>query len=133
MRVEIVLYVDPNSQKAIQYALDQLFVYDIAWLLAHPNTPALYQSGVRYEREPWAGKYEEFLSIPFVLDRGWGDCDDLSCWRAAEIAVTNTYAKPLVIEAPGSREGARRWHCVVDLGGGRFDDPSLRLGMRGSS
>ena len=47
--------------------------------------PKLYQSGVRYEREPWAGEYEEFADCLTVLHRQWGDCDDLAAWRVAEL------------------------------------------------
>ena len=54
------------------------------YLRVCPNTPGLYSSGVKYQREPNAGQYEEFAAIPTVLNRGWGDCDDLVAWRVAE-------------------------------------------------
>lgn len=57
--------------------------------------PPLYESGVRFRNEPWAGKFklgganvpgiEEFATIPVVLGRGWGDCAQLCCWRIAEL------------------------------------------------
>lgn len=47
--------------------------------------PPLYSSGVEYDREPWAGLFEEFADITTVLNRGWGDCDDLAAWRVAEL------------------------------------------------
>jgi hypothetical protein len=47
--------------------------------------PKLYESGVRYEREPWPKGVEEFADIVTILRRGWGDCDDLCAARAAEL------------------------------------------------
>jgi hypothetical protein len=46
--------------------------------------PELYDSGVVYEREPKDG-FEEFADYETVLERGWGDCDDLVCAKAAEL------------------------------------------------
>ncbi len=47
--------------------------------------PRLYESGVEYEREPWAKGLEEFADIVTMLRRGWGDCDDLCAARVAEL------------------------------------------------
>lgn len=47
--------------------------------------PPLYESGVRYEREPWRKGLEEFADILVILHRGWGDCDDLCAARVAEL------------------------------------------------
>src|SRR3954470_10386550 len=72
--------------------------------------PTLYTSGVRYRPEPWPCRckdcgstnpprvdrckrcgstrldtVEEFADALTVLGRGWGDCDDLSPWRTAEL------------------------------------------------
>lgn len=47
--------------------------------------PRLYASGVEYEPEPWPKGVEEFADIETVLDRGWGDCDDLCAARVAEL------------------------------------------------
>lgn len=51
------------------------------------STPGLYQSGVRFRNEPWAGgelQIEEFSRIPDILGRRWGDCAQLCAWRVAE-------------------------------------------------
>lgn len=97
-----------------------------AWLRSHPNTPRLYESGVRYRREP-PGR-EEWEPIPIVLQKRHGDCEDLASWRAAELRVS------------GEDEGARvhvyqsaptTWHVVVKRGDGSIEDPSRKLGMRG--
>lgn len=47
--------------------------------------PKLYDSGVRFRDEPWAGKLEQFASIPPLLKSGWADCAQLAAWRVAEL------------------------------------------------
>ena len=48
--------------------------------------PALYSTNVRYQAEPWAGQgVEEFADPYTVLERGWGDCDDLVIYRGGEL------------------------------------------------
>jgi len=47
--------------------------------------PRLYESGVKYEPEPWPKGVEEFADYVTVLRRGWGDCDDLCAARTAEL------------------------------------------------
>jgi hypothetical protein len=54
-----------------------------AYLEAHPNTPRLYESGVRYEEEP-PGR-DEWQDIPDTIARRNGDCEDLAAWRIAEL------------------------------------------------
>lgn len=96
------------------------------WLRAHPGTPALYASGVRYRREP-PGR-EEWEPIPVVLTKGWGDCEDLASWRAAELRVTgeDPHARVHVYQSAPTT-----WHVVVRRGDGSIEDPSRKLGMRG--
>lgn len=129
MRVALTFEINPEHSRGIDYALRQLFAFDLAWLLSHRTAP-LYSTGVRYAREPWAQQIEEFASVPIVLGRGWGDCDDLACWRAAELTLAGQTSEPFVLETPASREGARRWHAVVrNHVTGQIEDPSLVLGM----
>jgi len=55
------------------------------------NLPPLYKSEVKYQAEPWAGQgVEEFADPWTVLERGWGDCDDLVIYRGAEL-IANGY------------------------------------------
>lgn len=86
--------------------------------------PPLYRSGVRYRQE----QREAFLCIPGVLMRGWGDCDDLACWRVAELQERGTDARVYVRKSRSGIPG--RWHAVVRLPDGTIEDPSARLGMR---
>lgn len=136
--------------------------------------PKLYTSGVQYRPEPWPSKcnrcgaansprrsrcahcgstdlncVEEFADGLTVLRRGWGDCDDLAPWRAAElqeagdtaadckiswkVRCQNCAARVLDRSKPchqcGSRRRFRVFHVTTRRGDGRVEDPSQYLGM----
>ncbi len=103
------------GRAALQRLLDRLTLLNRRYL-ASVATPPLYASGVRYRREHPGD--EEWLTIPEVLKRGHGDCEDLATWRAAE---TGGVAVPL-----RTRSG---WHIVTRLPNGTWEDPSRVLGM----
>ena len=84
--------------------------------------PPLYQSGIRYRRD--AG--ETWDSCQVCLRRGYGDCEDLAAYRAAELQCAGIPARAVVMRS--STPGVA-WHCVVRLPGGRIEDPSRKLGM----
>lgn len=99
--------------------------------IATEGAPALYASGVVYQNEPTTSP-DKLLSIPDILEQGWGDCLHLSCWRVAELreageeraALAYTW-KPMVINgSPG-----RLFHCIVRRANGKIEDPSRVLGM----
>ena len=97
--------------------------------------PLLYRAGVHYE--PEAGT-EEWCDIPNILDsRGgtfpgsWGDCEDLACWRVAELREDLNHpiaAKPFA-KWKRKPDGAYAYHALVRLPDGKLEDPSLVLGM----
>lgn len=86
--------------------------------------PALYDSGVRYAREPAGRERWQLPSETRALGRG--DCEDLAVWRVAELRATGEKAKLLL-----RRSGNRLWHALVRRGNGSIEDPSKKLGMRG--
>lgn len=61
-----------------------------SFLRSHPQTPALYDAGVRYQRDQ-AG-VEDWCPIPEVLRRRAADCKSLACWRVAELQALGEYA-----------------------------------------
>jgi hypothetical protein len=65
-------------------AVETLIMSNRTWLARNP-VPPLYKTKVIYQREPPEWNSEHFDAIPVVLQRGWGDCDDLVSWRIAEI------------------------------------------------
>lgn len=111
---------------AIRPVLESLVMIDLLFLRTH-HVPPLYKSGVRYQPEP-KGTSEEFASIPAILARGWGDCDDLAPWRVAELRQYGERAKIRIIWH--RYPNGKMYHIVVRRGDGRIEDPSRLLGMR---
>ena len=136
--------------------------------------PPLYKSGVRYRPEPWPStcekcgaknaphcnrcercnsnkleRVEEFADALTVLGRGWGDCDDLAPWRAAElqeqgdakadckiswkVRCRNCAFRVVDRTKPCPRCRSMRrfrvFHVTTRRGDGRVEDPSQYLGM----
>ena len=115
----------------------------------NPKIPALYDSGVRYERE----EVETWSDVLSTLAAGHEDCDALAAWRAGELMARGWKAlrpgeggyeaarqlRPTTIHAevflrtrlaPGETGGL--YHCIVRYKVGSrwyYDDPSARLGM----
>ncbi len=107
--------------------------------------PPLYVSGVIYKEEKPG--HEDWPDVIRVLKNGWGDCEDLAAWRAAELRVFGIPADPVIkwqwiprdkmIQAgypkhlvPG--KGVWLVHCLVRYPDGTIEDPSKMLGMGGN-
>jgi len=107
--------------------LEALAAVNETWLGEHPEAPWLYQSGVRYEEEP-PGR-DDWQDIPETIALRVGDCEDLGCWRLAELRVragerAQAFVKQSVL---GSRTV---YHVAVQRADGSLEDPSRILGMR---
>ena len=85
----------------------------------------LRRRAVRWKPEP-RGHGEHFDSADAVTARGWGDCDDLSPYWAAELRESGADPSARVTI---KRTGPGRWHAVVRRGDGSIDDPSAAAGM----
>jgi hypothetical protein len=113
---------------ALAHLLEALTAVNVAWLREHNGAaPWLYESGVRYEEEP-PGR-DEWQDIPETIRRREGDCEDLACWRLAELRVRSLeHALPFVkCTVFGPRTV---YHVAVRRSDGRIEDPSRILGMR---
>lgn len=121
----VTLAFDLNKDN-LAILLEALTRINADYLLRHPSTPQLYQSGVRYRREPPGS--ERWLSVPAILRTGFGDCEDLACWRAAELRIRGIRAKAFPTLVP-SVSGRELWHIKVGVLGGEVEDPSKKLGM----
>lgn len=113
---------------AIRAILNATARVDQFYLRLH-RVPPLYESGVRYQNEP-KGTIEEFATIPVILARGWGDCDDLAPWRVAELREQGEKARVRLQWKKSRRSGQRMYHVVVRRADGRIEDPSKLLGMK---
>lgn len=154
------------SERHLACLLWALVFADEAHLLVHPETPALYQAGVYWEAEKPTGKspceggtgQEQFLGIRQVIAQGKADCEDLACWRVAEVRLGRGERRgiaprkghppvtpcpvpyPMRPKGPGVVPGFFKrliskntllYHIVVVYPNGRIEDPSRRLGMGG--
>jgi hypothetical protein len=98
--------------------------------------PRLYESAVMYRPEPLRSPVEEFATIPEVLERGWGDCDDLAPYRVAEIRRLERRPADIVVYF---RPETKTWHLQLRHWTSRaaqrareigiVEDPSRLLGM----
>ena len=130
----------PRSQQALLWMLESLCKINEGHLADRPFPP-LYESGVRYQREPGT---EEWMDVPHIIEAGWGDCEDLACWRVAELRKMGRHAGPYVRYR--TRDGVFHYHALVMhyrrvVKRGRagvpvermvpdhVEDPSKRLGM----
>lgn len=116
-----------QSNAAIAVMLDALYRLDLLLLQAKPNFPRLYDSGVRYRREPRG--VEKWQDAAVTLARGYGDCEDLACWRAAELYTRDRIAAVPRFTWRRLRDGATMYHIQVLWPNGHVEDPSARLGM----
>jgi hypothetical protein len=84
--------------------------------------PPLYETNVRYRREPrgreWWENATDVLGV--VSDRS-GDCEDLSAFRAAELRFTGEDPDAFV-RILRTKRGT--FHAVVERGDGSIEDPS---------
>jgi hypothetical protein len=80
---------------------------------------------VKWRPEPFSDG-EHFDLGHQVTARGWGDCDDLAPWLAAELRAR--HIDPHCV-AEAIRSGKRRWHAIVRLSNGDVVDPSEHAGM----
>jgi hypothetical protein len=78
---------------------------------------------VKWKPEPFTDG-EHFDLAPVVLGRGWGDCDDLAPWLAAQLRMEGEVARAIAVKS-----GSQRYHAVVEREDGQILDPSRWAGM----
>lgn len=119
------------DKRRLALFVELLTQLDEIYLRENPQTPGLYQSGVRYELMP---QTEYWLEIPWALAfarAGHGvDCKTLAAWRTAELRVREGQpgARPVLSEYYSANEHV--YHVRVQRQDGTIEDPSALLGMR---
>jgi len=111
----------------LEAMLEALILANVFFLRHKPQTVSLYGAGVPYVAEP-PGR-DNWQDIPRTLALREGDCEDLACWRIAELRVKNNEnAKPHVTSKKIG--DFTLYHIQVKRGDGTIEDPSRVLGMR---
>jgi len=113
-----------RSECVLRLLLAALVETNIDYLRRHPGTPSIYTAGVRYRREEGT---EEWKAIPDVIRDRSGDCEDLASWRVAELRIKGIDARPFLRYRTAG--GFSLYHVLLQLPGGKFEDPSRKLGM----
>lgn len=124
-----------RSQKAMLWMMEGLCRVNQDIIITQRKlrqpVPLLYspEAGIRYQREDGT---EDWQDIYTTVRKRWGDCEDLACWRVAELReVFRRKASPFVTYRVGP-DGGYHYHALVTAqgpGGWRLEDPSRKLGM----
>jgi hypothetical protein len=120
----------PFNRRVLNLLLEALTEINVAILRTYgERVPLLYESGVVYRRESIG--QEDWCDVIELLRLKYGDCEDLSCWRAAELRVRygDSQARAFVKGPRRLPGGVLMYHIQVQRGDGRIEDPSLVLGM----
>jgi hypothetical protein len=126
---------------AMRELLESLVKINVGWIHTHPTEfVPLYKLGVKWQPE---NNTERWLSIPAVISAHRGpdkqpvDCEDLACYRVAELRA-GLGGHPLgavraVADVRGRvlTGGRIIVHAFVRYPDGSVEDPSKKLGMPG--
>lgn len=119
-RIAITLVTRDHDRNAIVNALRVLSYANLLWLRSQRGSvPSVYNARVAFRPEPQEGTgVELYQTIPEVIAQGWGDCDDLTGWRIAELWHTGELAaEPALVQlAPHA------WHAIVRRASGQTED-----------
>ena len=123
LRASVIIYSDLQLLGYLLGHTGVAYIDLLEGLRSAEPYPPLYLSGVVYQREPSGS---EVWQTPYhALGTKAADCEDLSCWRSAELwALGETRARPTV-----KRISPRLRHILVQRADGTIEDPSLILGM----
>lgn len=125
MRIRLTIPGEPTAE-TLGIALEaatRLAQHDVA-NGAVPDIEQAISEGLEWAPEPPGD--ESFDKPTDVYQRGWGDCDDLAPWLAAEMRETGYDTGATSIAVPS---GPQTWHALVKGSDGTIYDPSVWAGM----
>jgi hypothetical protein len=111
-----------RSRRCVLWLMEALCQINKTYLSTH-KMPSLYGSDVVYEIE----NSENWKDVYNILKDGYGDCEDLACWRVAELQLIGVAARPYIKWK--KTRGTWLYHGLVWHPGNKIEDPSLALGM----
>lgn len=128
IKLDVALFMGPSDLERSRLTLSAL-LYGLSlankiFLEYYPKTPKLYDTSVIYRAET---ETEHWSDIPTTLKRGYGDCEDLACWRCGELQNQGINALPFIKWR--KQDGRTIYHVIVRWPDGRLEDPSRSLGM----
>jgi len=114
------------NARTLRVLMRNLIELNLVYLEEAPRlghaVPPLYASGVVYDRTVW------WEPIDALYKRQYGDCKSLSAAWIAQQMMRGIRCQD-VHRWVENDDGSTDYHILVHLGGGRFEDPSKRLGM----
>jgi hypothetical protein len=116
------------THATLNVLLHALTYVNVLYLRRYPATPSIAVSNVRYMEEPPG--MEEWQDIPTSLRIGELDCEDASCWRAAELQVVENVDAVAVFRYQLRKDGSYLYHILTQLPDGTIEDWSRVKGMR---
>ena len=119
----------PALNEAILCALLEALTRINVAAMREYKVPGVYHAGLVYQREPLCRYCEEWRDCLSVIEHGGGDCEDLACYRAAELQLHGVRARPYVRKPRLLPGGVLLYHIQVEWPDGRIEDPSKKLGM----
>lgn len=127
MRLRIAVPEQHVEPTVINAALEAVTRLDEHMIRAGevPSWPDAVASGVRWRPEPPGD--EHFDNAKTVIDRKWGDCDDVAPYKAAWLRATGEDPGATAIVVPS---GPDTFHALVKRSAGELDDPSIEAGMQ---
>jgi hypothetical protein len=127
MRIRLAIPDHLVTPQALEAALEATALANEQAILRGevPGITESIRKGVRWKPEPFLDG-EHFDLAHQVINRKWGDCDDLAPWLAGQLRATgeDPEARPRVYKT-----GPQRWHVVTELSDGTILDPSRWAGM----
>lgn len=109
----------------LQALAEALYVLDLDWYSATPDSPSVLGGAVRYVAD--SRGTERWLDAGQLLARGYGDCKSIASAVAAEWTIAGIPSRPIVV--PTSEE-LPDFHVLVEVvATGAKYDPCLTLGM----
>jgi hypothetical protein len=121
--INITITVDARNRKDLHYFLNRLVNVN-RYLMRTRRIPPLYKSGAVYVREKSGKHAEHWQTCEQVARSKKADCEDLACYRVAELAENGEHAM-IRLTLKG-----KTWHVAVRRVNGQVEDPSKILGMK---